>query len=158
MIFNIPAAVAQNTETVMLARFFAGTFASGPLAVVAGALSDFWPAEERGGAVAIFALATFGGPAVGPIVGNFVVQSYLGWRWNAWLTLFWSAFMLLLIVLFQEESFVPVLLKRKAAHIRFTEKRWAVRSKQDETEFSLKNVLETYALRLRVPLTSSATA
>lgn len=66
--------------------FFGGTFASGPLAVVAGALSDFWPAEERGGAIAIFALATFGGPAVGPIVGNFVVQSYLGWRWNAWLT------------------------------------------------------------------------
>ena len=31
--------------------------------------------------------------------------------------------MLLLIVIFQEESFVPVLLKRKAAHIRFTEKR-----------------------------------
>lgn len=38
-------------------------------------------------------------------------------------SLFWSAFMLLLIVVFMEESFVPVLLKRKAAHIRFTEKR-----------------------------------
>ena len=31
--------------------------------------------------------------------------------------------MLLLIVIFNEESFVPILLKRKAAHIRFTEKR-----------------------------------
>lgn len=30
--------------------------------------ADFWEAEKRGGAIAIFALATFGGPAVGPVV------------------------------------------------------------------------------------------
>ena len=115
----------------MLARFLGGTCASGPLAVVAGALSDFWPAEERGGAVAIFALATFGGPAVGPIVGNFVVESYLGWRWNAWLTCVDPA---LFSTDFTASSgrrscscSSPILLKRKAAHIRFTEKRQSAR-------------------------------
>lgn len=33
-IFQVPVAVAQNVETIMLGRFFAGLFASAPLAVV----------------------------------------------------------------------------------------------------------------------------
>ena len=72
-----------SLETVLLGRFFGGVSASGPLAIVGGALSDFWEAEYRGGvltcwlpwygaahspltliaAIALFALATFGGPS-----------------------------------------------------------------------------------------------
>ena len=72
----------------MVCRFFGGVAASGPLAICGGALAgkamsyhlhavliscppiDFWEAEKRGGAIAIFALATFGGPAVGPVVSS----------------------------------------------------------------------------------------
>jgi len=80
-IFQIPVAVAQNVETIMLGRFFGGLFASAPLAVVGGALADMWDPVERAYAVCAFAGGTFIGPVLGPIIGGFVTQSHLGWRW-----------------------------------------------------------------------------
>lgn len=41
-IFQIPVAVAQNIETIMICRFLGGVFASAPLAIVGGTLADFW--------------------------------------------------------------------------------------------------------------------
>lgn len=68
-IFQIPVAVAQNVETIMLCRFFGGVFASAPLAIVGGALADFFGPVDRGVAVCVFAAATFIGPIAGPIMG-----------------------------------------------------------------------------------------
>lgn len=126
-IFQIPVAVAQNVYTIMLCRFFGGMFGSAPLAVVGGALADFWGPVERGFALGLFSGATFIGPVAGPIVGSFVTQSYLGWRWTAWITLFLSAFFGTLSFFICSESYAPVLLQRKAAKIRFETKNWAVR-------------------------------
>jgi hypothetical protein len=58
-IFNIPVAVAQNIETIMLCRFLGGVFGSAPLAVVGGALADFWDPVNRGIAIAVFSGATW---------------------------------------------------------------------------------------------------
>src|SRR5579871_1517076 len=41
-IFQIATAVAQNLYTIMLTRFFGGVFGSAPLAIVGGALVDFF--------------------------------------------------------------------------------------------------------------------
>lgn len=68
-IFQIPVAVAQNLYTIMLCRFFGGAFASAPLAIVGGALADFFGPVDRGIAVCVFAAATFIGPIAGPIMG-----------------------------------------------------------------------------------------
>ena len=68
-IFQIPVAVAQNLETIMLMRFFGGVFASAPLAIVGGSFVDFWGPVDRGVAVCVFASATFIGPVAGPIMG-----------------------------------------------------------------------------------------
>lgn len=38
-IFQIPVAVAQNIETILLGRFFSGLAASAPLAVIGGSLA-----------------------------------------------------------------------------------------------------------------------
>mgnify|MGYP003740290779 FL=1 len=67
-IFQIPVAVAQNLQTIMICRFFVGVFGCAPLAVVGGALADFWDPTTRGIAVAFFSAATFGGPTLGPIL------------------------------------------------------------------------------------------
>lgn len=66
-VFQIPVAVAQNIETIMICRFFAGFFGVAPLAIVGGALADLWGNVDRGLAIALFAAATF----VGPIAGMF---------------------------------------------------------------------------------------
>lgn len=77
-IFQIPVAVAQNVYTIMICRFFGCMFGSAPLAIVGGALADFWGPVDRGFALGLFSGATFIGPIGGPIVGGFITQSYLG--------------------------------------------------------------------------------
>lgn len=61
-VFQIPVAVAQNLQTVMVCRFFGGVFGSAPLGIVGGQLTDFWGPLDRGVAMTIFAGATFLGP------------------------------------------------------------------------------------------------
>jgi MFS transporter, DHA1 family, multidrug resistance protein len=73
-IFQIPVAVAQNLETIMLGRFFGGFFASAPLAVVGGALADIWDPLDRAYGVCAFAAGAFAGPVAGPIMGGFIVS------------------------------------------------------------------------------------
>ena len=60
---------------------------------------------------------------------------------------------LLLDIIFIKETFAPVLLTRKARQLRWKTKRWALHSKQEETEFSLKRFLSknlTLPLRMFV--------
>ncbi|MCJ1479220.1 hypothetical protein MMC13_007905 [Lambiella insularis] len=55
----------------------------------------------------------------GPIVGGFIGQSSLvSWRWVEWITLIISGLVLILVILFQPETYAPILLKWKAAHLR----------------------------------------
>lgn len=67
-IFQIPVAVAQNLETIMICRFLVGVFGCSPLAVVGGAMADIWDPVDRAVAIAMFSAATFLGPVLGPIV------------------------------------------------------------------------------------------
>jgi hypothetical protein len=67
-IFQIPVAVAQNLETVLVCRFLMGVFGCSPLAVVGGAMADIWNPVDRAVAIALFSSATFLGPVMGPIM------------------------------------------------------------------------------------------
>lgn len=66
-------ATAENLQTLMLCRFFAGVFASCPLAVVGGAFSDLFGNETRGNAIAAFSAMVFIGPFISPIVAGMCV-------------------------------------------------------------------------------------
>lgn len=140
-------AVAINVETIMLGRFFVGVFGSAPLAIIGGALADFWGPVERGFALGLFAGATFIGPVAGPIVGGFITQSYLGWRWTAWITMIMGAFFGIVAMLFCGESYAPVLLQRKATKRRFETRNWAIHAPADENPVQFKDILERYLLR-----------
>ena len=131
----------------MLGRFFGGVFGSAPLAIVGGSLADFWGPVERGFALGIFAGATFVGPVGGPIVGGFITQSYLGWRWTAWITLIICAFFGTMAIFICSESYAPVLLQRKAAKIRFETKNWAIHAPADEKNINMKEIISKYLLR-----------
>lgn len=112
-IFQIPVAVAQNVQTVIVCRFIGGIFACAPLAIVGASLSDIWDPVQRGIAACIYSGATFSGPVLGPIVGGFLVNSHLGWRWTAWITLIQGVFFWVLGMLCVPETHAPTLLRRK---------------------------------------------
>lgn len=147
IIFQIPVAVARNVETIMLSRFFIGFFGSAPLAIVGGTLADIWNPVDRGVAMASFAGATFGGPTLGPILGGFIVESYLGWRWTAWITLIASAFFATIAFIIVPESYPPVLLQQRAARLRIETRNWAYHSALDENPPTGKDILTRYVMR-----------
>ncbi|EPS98981.1 hypothetical protein FOMPIDRAFT_1125239 [Fomitopsis schrenkii] len=116
VIFNIPCAVAKNIETLLICRFFCGIFASAPLTLAGGTISDIWDNNERGFAIALFAAAPYGGPVLGPIVGGFVGET-VGWRWIIWVNMIFAGVVTIFTCTIPE-TFAPVLLKRRAARLR----------------------------------------
>ena len=79
-------ATAENIQTIMLCRFFAGLFAAAPLSNAAGAMADLWSDHDRALAVVGYSVAVIGGPTVGPLIGSAITNSYLGWRWTEYIT------------------------------------------------------------------------
>jgi MFS transporter, DHA1 family, multidrug resistance protein len=146
-IFQIPVAVAQNVETIMLGRFFSGFSAAAPLAVVGGAMADIWGPVERAYGICVFAASAFSGPVAGPIIGGFVTQSHLGWRWTAWLTLIMAAlFGCIGIVLIPETSAARIL-QYKAQRLRYETRNWALHAKADESRVDFHSIMTIYLIR-----------
>jgi len=119
MIFIMASGLAPNIGAQLAFRFLAGFFGSTPLTCAGGSISDLWSPMESVYAFPVFATAAFMGPIFGPIVGGFIGQSSrVSWRWTEWITLIISGIVLALVVLFQPETYAPILLKWKANHLR----------------------------------------
>ncbi|KAL9639606.1 MAG: hypothetical protein Q9204_001016 [Flavoplaca sp. TL-2023a] len=139
IVFQIPVALAPNAGTVLGFRFLSGVASAGSPAIVGGYLADFLAPVERGVAVAVFAAMTLIGPEVGAIVGAVLVQSELGWRWTAWVSLVLGAVSSVVGYFVLPETYLPVLEQRYARRLRCETKRWALHSKMDETPVSFKD-------------------
>ncbi|KAI2731275.1 uncharacterized protein N7518_002381 [Penicillium psychrosexuale] len=146
-IFQIPVAVAKNLETILVCRFFMGVFGCSPLAVVGGALADIWDPVDRAVAIALFSSATFMGPVLGPIVGGFITDSSLGWRWTAWITLIASSFFGLIALFVIPETYGPVILQKKAARLRKETGNEAIHAFLDLHEPTFSDIVTKYLLR-----------
>ncbi|GEM08011.1 MFS multidrug transporter [Rhodotorula toruloides] len=120
--FSAGTATAKDLQTIMLTRFWAGVGASAAPSVVG--------------------LAIVAGPTVSPVIGSAVTVSHLGWRWTEYLVVILSSFVGLISVVVVPETFAPVILTRKAKKLRFETKRWALHSKHEENDFSLKHFAE----------------
>ncbi|OTA98002.1 hypothetical protein M426DRAFT_70589 [Hypoxylon sp. CI-4A] len=146
-IFQIPVAVSQNVYTIMICRFFGGFFGSTPFGIVSGAMVDIWLPLDRGIATSIFGGSTFIGPVAGPIIGGFIVDSHLGWRWTAWLTLIMSSFAALVALVLLPETHAPTLLRRRARKLRFATKDWALHAASEEQGVDMDTIIYVYLLR-----------
>jgi multidrug resistance protein len=125
LVWLIPSAVAQNIQTMLIARFIDGLAGSAFLSVAGGTVGDLFNREELQAPMMIFTAAPFIGPSVGPLIGGFINQ-YASWRWTFYVLIIWSAAMLAGIIFFVPETFHPVLLRNKARQLRKEtgEERW----------------------------------
>lgn len=141
-VFIAGTAGAQNIETILILRFFAGFFGSSPLTNAGGTIADIFGARQRGVAMAIFSAAPFLGPALGPIVGGFVGQT-IGWRWVEGVMCIFTAVLWIFGTIVLPETYPPVLLKKRAALL--AKQTGAVyRSKYEEKEIiALPKVFKT---------------
>ncbi|KAI1844108.1 hypothetical protein JX266_009781 [Neoarthrinium moseri] len=110
--FNAGAAAAPNIQTLIVLRFFAGTFGSSPLTNAGGVIADMFSASERGMATAVFATAPFLGPSIGPIAGGFLGE--VSWRWVEGLMACFTGLLWIICSLFVPETYAPVILRRRA--------------------------------------------
>ncbi|KAK6003316.1 hypothetical protein QM012_001161 [Aureobasidium pullulans] len=117
LIWLIPCAVAQNIQTMLVARFFDGLAGSAFLSVAGGTVGDLFPKAQLSLPMAFYTAAPFVGPEIGPIVGGFI-NYYTNWRWTFYVLLIWSGGMLAAIIFLVPETYHPVLLRKKAIKLR----------------------------------------
>ncbi|KAF2189504.1 MFS general substrate transporter [Zopfia rhizophila CBS 207.26] len=111
--FNAGAAGSQNMWTILILRFFGGSFGSSPLTNAGGVVADLFSAKERGLAMSVFSVAPFMGPVLGPIVGGFLGMTE-GWRWVEGLMAIFSGVVAIVAILLVPETYPPVLLRKRA--------------------------------------------
>lgn len=111
--FNAGAAGAQNAQTLIILRFFAGAIGSSPLTNAGGVIADMFSSAERGLATSLFAAAPFLGPVLGPIIGGFLGAG-AGWRWVMGFLAAFTGFFWIVGGLVVPETYGPVLLRRRA--------------------------------------------
>jgi MFS family permease len=146
--FSFASATADNLQTLMITRFFGAFFASAPVTNTGGVLGDLYSPAWRGIAMAGYAMAVVGGPVLGPIVSAAVVeQPWLGWRWTEYLTGILQAFVLFFAVIFIDESYPPKLLVYKARRLRHETGNWALHTKFEEWDISVKELARKFLLR-----------
>ncbi|KAI0324201.1 MFS general substrate transporter [Cubamyces sp. BRFM 1775] len=116
--FQVGCALSPNTASILIFRFLGGTFAAAPLANSGAVMSDIWDADTRGKALALFTLAPFAGPTLGPTVSGFMAVAGVSWRWVFWLLTFFAGACLLATALTLPETYIPVLLVKRAQRLR----------------------------------------
>ncbi|KAL2857227.1 major facilitator superfamily domain-containing protein [Aspergillus pseudoustus] len=112
VVWQIGCALAQNIETEIICRFFAGIGGAGCITLGAGVIADLFPVEQRGKATAIWGLGPLMGPVIGPIAGGFIGQN-AGWRWAFWVLLIAGGVLAAAIEVLNRETCAPVLIRWK---------------------------------------------
>ncbi|RAL02585.1 MFS transporter [Aspergillus ibericus CBS 121593] len=107
---------SRNITTVLILRFFSGTFGGSPLVNSGGAIADLFPPAQRGLAMTLYCVAPFLGPILGPVVGGFISE-HVGWKWVQGVCCIFIAVIGILGVLLVPETYGPVLLSRRAEHL-----------------------------------------
>lgn len=116
--FTFWCATADHFYHLMLYRFFSAALGAAPLVVAAAALADILRTDVRGVGITLFALCVIAGPMIAPVVGGYIANSYLGYRWVFYITGIMGATGILVIVFIFEETFHPVVLCKKANELR----------------------------------------
>ncbi|PHH81293.1 hypothetical protein CDD82_1092 [Ophiocordyceps australis] len=146
--FSFGSAVAKDFQTLMLTRFWGAFFAAAPVTNTGGVLGDLFTPEWRGIAMAGYAMAVVSGPVLGPIVSAALVeQPSLGWRWTQYLTGILQAALLLVAVIFIDESYPPMLLIYKARRLRHETGNWALHAQFEEWDVSVSQLARKFLVR-----------
>ncbi|BCS22039.1 MFS transporter [Aspergillus puulaauensis] len=157
VVWQIGCALAQNIETEIVCRFFAGIGGAGCITLGAGVIADLFPVEQRGKATAIWGLGPLIGPVAGPIAGGFIGQE-AGWRWTFWVLLVAGGVMATAIEVFNQETFAPVLIRWKMEKLAKETGRTDLRNAYDEQTagpVSVKKALKSGLMRPFILLVKS---
>ena len=78
--------LARSIEMMILARILQGIGGGGLIPVSQAIVLETFPEEERGMAMAVYAMGVTIAPAVGPVLGGWLTDQY-GWPWIFYINL-----------------------------------------------------------------------
>lgn len=115
-LFSGCSIAAQNIQTLIILRAFAGAIGASSVANSAGIVADVFTARDRGIGMTLYCSAPFLGPTLGPIVGNWAAP-YLGWKWVDGISVLLCFAAWIAGVLIIPETYAPRLLQRRATKL-----------------------------------------
>lgn len=144
-IFQIPIAVGQNVQTILVCRFFSGVFGSAAFAVVSGMYVELYEPIPRGVALGMSSICINLGATIAPIAGAYITTSGTSqWRWTAWATLIIMGTFGVASLFAVRESSSRMILRNKAQRLRFETGNWALHAKSEETRVEFKDIIYRY--------------
>ena len=93
--------IAQNLFQIVLFRLLQGVFGAGLVPLSQAIMTDAYPMEDRGKAMAIWGLGVMVGPVLGPTLGGWLTD-VASWRWTFYINVPVGA-----LSFFLASSFVP---------------------------------------------------
>ena len=136
----IPCGVAQNLQTVLIARFFGALAGSAMIGNAPGTVNDIVSEEYRALAFSVWSLGPMQGPVLGPVIGGFVYQ-YMGWRWTNWVVLISSGVSCVMVFLVGE-TYAPAILRARAARKRKETGNLKWWSRYDDKKANFRHILQ----------------
>lgn len=96
-----------------------------------------------------YSIAVSIGPTLGPIVGGAIIQSGLSWRWVEYVAGIFQLGVVVLDIIFIDESYDQILLARKARNLRAVTGDWTLHAKfeEDQAKITLNYYATKYAVR-----------
>ena len=151
------SAGSRNITTLLVLRFFSGTFGGSPLVNSGGAIADLFPPGQRGLAMTLYCVAPFLGPVLGPVLGGFVSEN-VGWRWVQGVCCILIGVIGIFGVVFVPETYGPVLLITRARHLSKTDGKMYIsvleksQGKKTPSEIFRRALLRPWVFLFREPI------
>ncbi|CAK96326.1 MFS transporter [Aspergillus niger CBS 101883] len=118
MIFVMGSGLSPNTGAKLAFRFLAGVCGCPPLTCAGGTVADIWDSKEKTLAFPVYAILSYGGAILAPVIASYMGSGSISYRWTDWIVLIMAGLVLSLIVLVQPETYGPLLLRWKSKHLR----------------------------------------
>ncbi|KAL1296838.1 hypothetical protein AAFC00_004461 [Neodothiora populina] len=116
-IWQLPAALAPNWGSIVVARALGGLSTAGG-SVTLGLIADLYEPETQQWPLAFIVLSSCIGTSIGGVIGG-PIQRFLSWRWNFWIQLIFGGFAQA-IHFFMPESRSTIIMDREAKRRRKT--------------------------------------
>ncbi|OQE24632.1 hypothetical protein PENSTE_c007G04864 [Penicillium steckii] len=141
VIISIPTAFVGNFPGLLVLRFLQGFFGSPCLASGGASIGDMYSLISLPYAMMAWVSAAYCGPALGPLLSGFAVP-VKGWRWSLYESIWASAPVFILMLLFLPETSSATILLRRAQRLRkvFNDNRFMSQSEIDQRNMRLSDV------------------
>lgn len=147
-IFTFAAAVSKDLQSLLICRFFSGFMGAGPLTLGGPLCGDIFSPKARGLPIVLFCCMVFTGSLIAPFIGGFIMMNKsLGWSWTQYIPGILGGVSFGALLLTMDESYQPVILANKAAHMRRRTGDWSIHAAHEEQQLDFRSILTIYLTR-----------